>query len=410
MNVTYIPDTAGDSCIGVIGNPQVATGQIPDFLRMSSVVQAHTFHRSLPMYNVTPLVSMDTLAQQLGIKSILVKDESKRFGLNSFKALGGSYAVFRLACEKYGLDPDVSTYAELQSSHARSHLDGTVFITATDGNHGKGVAWSAGLLGFKTVVLMPKGSSAIRAQAIRDVGNAEVTITDLDYDDTVRLASKMARENGWMLVQDTSWDGYEEIPTWIIQGYTTLAMEAVEQAKAIGARPTHVFLQAGVGSMAGGILGFLTDYYCDHRPIFSIVEPSSIACIFSSVQAADGRPHPVVNRGMTIMAGLNCGEPCTITWPILRDFSSHYFSCPDYIAAEGMREYKRSAGIISGESGAVTLGLLLHLLRVKAFSEIKAQTSLHPDSVVLLINTEGDTDPESYAQIINKRKYPSPFF
>lgn len=334
--------------ISCIQNNALQSGAVPDFLKTYATAQAHRYHKSLPMYEVTPLIAMDELAGELGIRNILVKDESKRFGLNAFKGLGGNYAIFRVICDRFGLDPEKRTFADLQSPDMRERLADTVFITATDGNHGKGVAWSAGLLGCRAVVLMPKGSSPARAQAIRDAGRADVTITELGYDDTVRMASKMAGDNGWTLVQDTSWDGYEGIPSWIVQGYTTLAMEAAEQAEAMGAAPTHVFLQAGVGAMAGGVLGYLADRYAGRRPVFSIVEPNSIACIHASAAAADGRPHAVEDGGGTIMAGLNCGEPCTITWPVLRDFADFYFSCPDYVTAEGMRIYKNAAGIGRG--------------------------------------------------------------
>lgn len=402
---------AGVPCgcdIAVLRNPHLLAGEVPEFLRVGGVAQAYRFHQSIPTYGVTPLVPMTALARELGIKNILVKDESKRFGLNAFKGLGGSYAIFRVVCERFHLDPEKLTFSDLQTPEMRKQLERVVFITATDGNHGKGVAWTAGLLGCKAVVLMPKGSSPVRAQAIRDAGGAEVTITELGYDDTVRLASRMARDNDWTLVQDTSWKGYEKIPQWIVQGYTTLAMEAARQAEALNAVPTHVFLQAGVGAMAGGVLGFLADYYSGKRPVFSVVEASTIACIFASAKAADGEPHAVEESGQTIMAGLNCGEPCTVTWPVLRDFSNFYFSCPDYISAEGMRIYKNSAGIVSGESGAVTLGLLVQLLRDAALADIKKEMNLGPDSVALLLSTEGDTDPECYAEIVNNGMYPLP--
>lgn len=408
MTIDSIGGKAADCEIGCIRNPKLFAGDVPDFLRESTVARAHRFHQSLPMYSVTPLVAMDALAGELGVKRILVKDESKRFGLNAFKGLGGSYAIFRVICDTFGLDPDTSTFADLQTPEMRARLGDTVFITATDGNHGKGVAWSAGLLGCKAVVLMPRGSSPTRAQAIRDAGRAEVTITDMGYDDTVRAASNMAGENGWTLVQDTSWDGYERIPGYIVQGYTTLAMEAAAQAESMGAAPTHVFLQAGVGAMAGGVLGFLADQYSGRRPVFSVVEPCGIACIYASAKAADGKPHAVADGGPTIMAGLNCGEPCTITWPVLRDFAEFYFSCPDYVTAEGMRSYKKWAGIVSGESGAVTLGLLVHLLRVGALSGVREAMRLNADSVVLLLSTEGDTDPAWYKRIVDDGEYPSP--
>ncbi|CAK7028663.1 MAG: Diaminopropionate ammonia-lyase [Desulfovibrio sp.] len=398
--------------IGALQNPAPLTAPAPEFLRRDVVAPVLAFHQSMPGYEKTPLMELKNLARKLGLKNILVKDESKRFGLNAFKGLGGSYAVFRVVCERLGLNPKAATFADLQTPERKAALADTVFVTATDGNHGKGVSWAAGLLGCRAVVYMPKGSSEIRAEAIRNAGKATATITALSYDDTVRLAASDAAKNGWTLIQDTSWEGYEEIPARIIQGYTTLAAEAVEQMENLGEVPTHVFLQAGVGAMAGGILGYLADVYARSVPVFAIAEPQTVACIFASAAAGDGQPHPVAESGPTIMAGLNCGEPCTITWPILRDFPRYYFSCPDFVAAEGMRIYANPTGgdapILSGESGAATLGLLVHLMQVPALRHARENLGLDENAVVFLVNTEGDTDPACYADIVHDGAYSSP--
>ena len=398
--------------IGIYVNPAVSSAPSPAFLRETALGQVHSFHRSMPGYEMTPLLELKALAAQLGVKSILVKDESKRFGLNAFKGLGGSYAVYRAICDKLGIAPESATFKDLQTPDRKKAIADMVFSTATDGNHGKGIAWAAGMLGCKAVVYMPAGSSEIRAQAIRDAGRAQVTITNMSYDDTVRMAAREAEENGWCLVQDTSWEGYETIPAWIVQGYTTLAAEAMRQMEGLGLRPTHVFLQAGVGAMAGGLVGYLADGYSDEKPVFSIVEPETVACIFASARAHDGKPHAVSDPGPTIMAGLNCGEPCTITWPILRDFSSCYFACPDFVAAEGMRVLANPAGndqpVISGESGASAFGLVLHLLKNRDLQDIRTRMKLDQNAVVFLINTEGDTDPACYKDIVENGAYPSP--
>lgn len=398
--------------IGIYINPAVSSRPVPSFLRKTGLGQVHVFHGGVPSYEITPLVELQALSTQLGVKSILVKDESKRFGLNAFKGLGGSYAVYRVICDKLGLAPESTTFQALQTPDRKKAIADMVFSTATDGNHGKGVAWAAGMLGCKAIIYMPAGSSEIRAQAIRDAGQARVTITDMSYDDTVRMAAREARENGWSLVQDTSWKGYETIPAWIVQGYTTLAAEAMQQMKELKTRPTHVFLQAGVGAMAGGIMGYLADGYANQRPIFSVVEPDTVACVYASAQAQDGEPHAVCEPGPTIMAGLNCGEPCTLTWPILRDFSNYYFTCPDFVSAEGMRMLSNPAGkdqpIISGESGAVTFGLVLQLLMNQNLRDIRTHMKLDQNAVILLINTEGDTDPIHYKEIVEKGAYPSP--
>ncbi|MBR4442900.1 MAG: diaminopropionate ammonia-lyase [Clostridia bacterium] len=279
------------------------------------------------------------------------------------------------------------------------------FVTCTDGNHGRGVSWAAGLFGCKAHVFMPCGSQEIRAEAIRKVGPADVVITDLSYDDTVRYAKDMSEQNGWILIQDTAWDGYEKIPTWIIQGYLTLASELKEQLDELSVCPTHVFLQAGVGAMAGGMLGYLTDNYKEDKPITAIVEPEAADCIYASARVRDGKAHSVDGIAHTMMAGLNCGTPCKVTWPILRDYAEFYISCGDSIAALGMRSYAagldEDSAVISGESGAVTLGAAQRILADDDLAEVRDAMRFSAKSVILLINTEGDTDPENYKRIIH---------
>ena len=392
--------------IRMVENPRPDHGRGPAFLNPENTAAVRAVHTALPEYRETALVRLDALAEALGVRAVYVKDESTRFGLKAFKGLGGIYALFCVVCDKLGLDRGTTTYAMLQASPLREKVEKLVFVTATDGNHGKGVAWSAAKLGCKAHVYMPKGSSELRAQAIRDAGAAEVLITGWGYDDTVRYAAKMAKEQGWILVQDTSWPGYEEIPKTIIQGYTTMADEAAAQLAAAGERPTHVFLQAGVGAMAGGILGYLRSRYADAPLTASVVEPAEVACVFRSAEVGDGEPHVATGSGETIMAGLNCGEPCTVTWPILRDQADFYFSCPDWVSAHGMR-LLHEAGVTSGESGAVTSGLVSMLAKPQ-LAEMKAALGLKADSVVLLFSTEGDTDPVAYQKIIHENSYPLP--
>lgn len=381
------------------------------FLSKSETEAVRHFHTSLKNYEPTPLVELSALAKRSHVRSILVKDESKRFGLNAFKGLGGSYALCRIVCRELGLDYHAVTLEQLKAPEHREKLSRMEFVTTTDGNHGRGISWAAGLLGCKAHVFMPRGSVEVRAQAIRDAGSAEVTITNLCYDDAVRYAARMAEEHGWFLVQDTAWEGYEEVPAWIIQGYTTMVYEALEQMAVLGyQRPTHVFLQAGVGAMAGGVLGALKCTYGDKVPSVSIVEPDHVACIFESAHQADRCPHAATGDGRTIMAGLNCGEPCLITWPILRDYPDFYFACPDTVAARGMRmlaaPLEGDQAVCSGESGAVTAGLLSLLLHDLEYVSVREQLGLDTNAVILLINTEGNTDPENYFDVVYNGKYP----
>lgn len=393
-----------DGQIGVIRQTPVAPAAALSFTEKDAD-NVLRFHRSLPDYRETPLVSLDCTAKRYGLDSVFVKDESLRFGLKAFKGLGGSYCMFRILCDRLGLDPETADYTTFLDEEIRERCARIEFVTATDGNHGKGVSWAAKLFGCKAHVFMPKGSVEPRRQAIESIGAAVAEITALNYDQTVAYAAELAEKNGWILIQDTSWDGYEQVPGWIIEGYLTLVLEAVGQMG--GKAPTHVFLQAGVGAMAGGVASFLLHRFPENRPTIALVEPAEASCVYQSVLAGDGKPHSISGDPKTIMAGLNCGTPCSIVWPLLRDSASFFCACRDAVTEIGMRAYAAPVGtdrpIISGESGAVTYGLLLSILETK---ELRELFGLRSDSVVLLINTEGDTDPEGYARIVSGE--PSP--
>lgn len=374
--------------------------------------EVYEFHKSLPGYKATPLVELDDLAKYYGVQKLWLKDESKRFGLNAFKVLGGSYAIGKYLSQKLGKDMSELPFNVLISDEVKKQLGDVTFVTATDGNHGRGVAWVANKLRQKSVVYMPKGSAQMRFDAIAREG-ADVTITDLNYDDAVRLANKGAEEHGWIMVQDTAWDGYEEIPLWIMQGYSTIINEIVEQLEAAKEeKPTHVFLQAGVGSFAGAVQGYLSHLYGDDRPITIICEPHGANCIYKSMEANDGKPHNVTGDLTTIMAGLACGEPNTISWKILRDNSDFSVSCDDEIAARGMRVLSSPIGndqrVISGESGAVGLGLFTVLSEKKEeYAELMKALKIDENSRILCISTEGDTDVEGYKNVVWNGAHPN---
>jgi diaminopropionate ammonia-lyase len=381
------------------------------FLDKAHVKKVRSFHNSFPQYKRTPLASLNNLAAHAGVSRIWVKDESYRFGLNAFKVLGGSYAVGKYLAEKLGTDISELPFEKLKSKEVKEKLGVITFVTATDGNHGRGIAWAANQLGHKSVVFMPKGSSEIRLENIRKEG-AEASITELNYDDAVRLADKYAKDHGGVLIQDSSWEGYTEIPTWIMQGYATIMDEALEQIKDSGDdKPTHVFLQAGVGSFAGSMLGCLLSEFGDEWPVTTIVEPDMAACIYKSAKAKDGKPHAVTGFMPTIMAGLACGEPSLVSWGILRDYADMYISCADYFTSRGMRilgnPLEGDPKVVSGESGAVGLGVLTMLMQKECFKEIADKLKLGKDSRVLIISTEGDTDPENYRSIVWDGLYPS---
>ncbi|AVP55977.1 PLP-dependent lyase/thiolase [Clostridium tetani] len=375
-----------------------------DFISDEVINKVRNFHRSFPEYEVTPLHKLDNLAKHLGVKNIFLKDESYRFRLNAFKVLGGAYAIGKYLAKKLDIDISEISFEKLKSKEVKEKLGDIIFVTATDGNHGRGVAWAANRLGQKSVVYMPKGSSQIRLENIRKEG-AEATIIDGNYDDAVRLADKMAKKYGWIVIQDTAWEGYEDIPTWIMQGYGTLIHEVIEQLERSGINNvTHVFLQAGVGSFASAIQGYLASKFGEERPITVIVEPDDAACIYKSAKVNDGKPHIVTGDMPTIMAGLACGEPNSIGWEILRDYSDGYLSCPDYVSARGMRilasPLRGDNQIISGESGAVGVGVISLLMERDYYKELREKLDLNKNSRVLLISTEGDTDPGKYRNIV----------
>lgn len=371
-----------------------------DFLNLESAKKVQSFHASFPVYKETPLVELKHTAKSMGLGNIYIKDESYRFGLNAFKVLGGSYAIGNYLAKRLGKSITEMPYEKLVSGEIKWELGDITFVTATDGNHGRGVAWTAKQLQQKSVVYMPKGSAEERLMNIRAEG-ADASITDLNYDEAVRLANSQAEQKGWVMVQDTAWEGYEDIPGWIMQGYGTMGYEAYMQ---LPEKPTHIFLQAGVGSMAGAVAGFFASVYGEDRPIITIVEPNKADCIYKTAEAADGKLHFVTGDMDTIMAGLACGEPCSIGWNVLRDYADNFISCPDYAAAQGMRVLGNpepgDTKVVSGESGASAFGCIAEIMRDKTLVELKNKLKLDENSKVLFFSTEGDTDKENYKSIV----------
>ena len=227
------------------------------------------------------------------------------------------------------------------------------------------------------------------------------------------MVNQDAQQNGWLVVSDTSWEGYEDIPKWVMQGYTTMLSEAQEQLAAQGiSQPTHVLVQAGVGSLAAATIGYYYSLLGSERPKTVVVEPTEAACLFRSIQAGDGKPHSVQGDLNTIMAGLACGEPNPIAWQILYDCADAFAICPDYVAAMGMRVYgvplHGDPVVISGESGAVTLGALMYIMQLESARVLRDEVGLGPESQVLLINTEGNTSPDEFRSVVWEGGLPVP--
>lgn len=380
------------------------------FLNEDTAHQVLKFHKSFPQYDKTPLRELKALSEKIGLSGLYVKDESYRFGLNAFKVLGGSYAIGTYIANRLGMTIEELPYERMISKEIKEELGDITFATATDGNHGRGIAWTANQLNQKSKVFMPKGTALERLENIRRE-NSDADIYDCNCDECARLAHKYSLEHNGVIVQDTSWDGYEDLPRAIMQGYMTMAFEAYTELQDQGKLPTHIFVQAGVGSMAASVTGFFANSMKDNLPTVIVVEPNRANCIYETAKANDGTLHIVTGDLDSIMAGLCCGEPVTIGWPILKRYAKYFLSVDDSYAAHGMRLLGNSIGtdpkIISGESGAVTAGVVHKLMTDIELQEFKEMIGLDESSVVLCFSTEGDTDKEGYRRIVWDGEYPS---
>ena len=349
--------------------------------------------------NPTPLYQLGVLAESLGVAQILLKDESVRSDLGSFKALGAPIALIRLIQRLW---PDARMDAQRLFAGAHSSLlrDFTV-ISATDGNHGKGLAAAARSVGCRCVIVLHANVRAEREEAIAAFG-AEIVRVEGNYDESVAAAARLAKANGWHVVSDTSYEGYEEIPRDVMQGYGTIAAEVVECVKARAAPSiTHVFLQGGVGGLAAAIASYFWEVYEDERPAVIIVEPRQADCLYqSAVQGTAARASGSVD---SVMAGLACGETSPLAWRFLEASSDFFMTVEDEDAVQAMQVLAQGNAadppIVSGESGAAGLAGLIRLMQDPALSH---QTGLTRDSTVLLISTEGATAPEAYRELVGE--------
>jgi diaminopropionate ammonia-lyase len=380
-------NAGGTSVARVLVNPRSAGRAEPYGPERAAVLNAAGFaaaRRTIsawPGYAATPLVSLPGLARELGISALSYKDERPRFGLKSFKALGGAYAVYRVLERNPGTPPQDITVT-----------------CATDGNHGRSVAWGAQLFGCKCVIYIHETVSEGRRAAIARYG-ADVVRVKGNYDDAVRHAAATAARNGWTVVSDTSYEGYRDIPVDVMHGYGVMAGEIAEQLH--GEPPTHVLVQAGVGALAGAICADFWLRWGARRPRFIVVEPSRADCIYRSIEA--GKPVAVHGELDTLMAGLACGEVSELGWAILKEGADAVVAIEDDWAVAGVRAFARpatgDASLVSGETGAAGLAALL---AVKDRPDQREALGLDHTARVLLLGSEGDTDPEIYAKIVGK--------
>jgi diaminopropionate ammonia-lyase len=363
-------------------------------------------HQSLDEYEPTPLVALPSLARRLGVRRILVKDEAHRFGLKAFKALGATYAIYRFIRDRAaseGLpEPEAGSFYRSSSSIERNHF---TFSTATDGNHGRGVAWAAGKLGRRAVIYMPKGTVASRIENIRREG-AEVTVVDGNYDLAVSRMSSESDKHGWQIISDYAWPGYELIPRWIMAGYRTM-FDEIHGAGTKRPEVDVVFIQGGAGALAGAAAWYYNRAPGAPRPRLVCVEPEEAACLYESMASPEGRPIAISGRQDSIMAGLNCGTPSSVSWPLLKTGADFLMTIPDSYAEKAVRAYYFASGddqrIIAGESGAAGLGALLAVTAGPNSAENRARLGLTPEMTILLLNTEGDTDPDGFKRIIQSK-------
>jgi diaminopropionate ammonia-lyase len=365
-------------------------------LSVAAAEEVERFLRHRENHVATPLHALPALARELGVGAIHIKDEGLRLGLGSFKALGGSYAVIRLVLDAASERLDrVVDVAELHAPDVRAVAATMTFACATDGNHGRSVAQGARLVGARAVVFVHSGVSQERVDAIARFG-AEIVRVAGAYDDSVEEAARVAVKNGWTIVSDTSWPGYERIPGLVMQGYTAMVREALRQ---LPQPPTHVFVQAGVGGVAAAVGGHLAVALADQRPLFVVVEPARAACVYESARA--GRPVRIEQGEPTVMAMLECYEPSLIAWRVLSRVADGFMIVEEEDAVAAMKRLARPLGadpaIVAGESGGVGLaGLTTALLDPEACKALR----LGAQSRIFVINTEGATDPLRYAELV----------
>jgi diaminopropionate ammonia-lyase len=389
--------------VGHVANPRAARGR-PIGPRERAVLSpeglaaARDEIQSWPGYAETPLRRLDGLAAAAGLGALFVKDEAPRFGLGSFKALGGAYAVLRVLRRRladHGITEPV-TVADLIAGRWREQEAGLTVCCATDGNHGRSVAWGAGRYGCRCVIYVHATVSQARCDAIAHYG-AEVRRVNGNYDDSVRKAAEDAAANGWVVVSDTSYPGYMDIPRDVMQGYTVMVDEA---ARRIDAPPTHVFIQGGVGGLAAAVVAQTWEAWGEDRPRVVVVEPDRAACIFDSVRA--GYPVAVHGDLDTLMAGLACGEASLLAWEVLDGGLHDVLTVPDAAAVEVMRllaSGRYDPPFVAGESA--TAGLAGCLLAM-ADPDLRSALHLNADSRVLAFSTEGATDPALYADLVGR--------
>lgn len=365
-----------------------------DILSLDNFKKAKIEIESWDEYKSTPLHSLKDVANHNNVDELLYKDEYPRFSIKSFKALGGAYAVSKLLIEELGKN---GIHANSDDLMAGRYINITSKITvccATDGNHGRSVAWGSRMFGCNCEIYIHRHVSVAREEAIAKFG-ANVHRIDGNYDDSVHIAAEVSAKNKYFVVSDTSYEGYTEIPKNVMQGYTIMVDEAINQMKN---HPTHVFLQGGVGGLAAAVVSYFVEYDHINVPIFVIVEPVNAACLFHS--AKNNNPTIIEGDLETVMAGLSCGEVSLLAWEILKNRANHFITIDDICVSPTMQLLaSNSTPIISGESAVA--GLSGFLLAAENES-LREELNIDNNSRVLCFGTEGDTDEDAYTKAVGK--------
>jgi diaminopropionate ammonia-lyase len=381
---------------------------LPDWLSRDTAFDTGEiikFHASLPGYKPTEIKSLPHLAESLGLKNIHVKDESGRFGVNAFKPLGASYAIFNFLKDQwYQKFQERLSIDDFKNPEKMSALGSFTFCAATDGNHGRAVAWTAKMLGQKAVIYMPSNTAKTREENIEAEG-AKAVLIDGTFDECVKICDDAAKQNNWIVISDTAYEGYMYYPNFIMAGYSTIFRE-MDYFISEHCNPEKdiVLLQAGVGGLAAAGTWFYTQKYKENRPEIICVEPVKADAFLES--AKNGKPTESKKNYDSIMAGLNCGVSL-VAWDYLKQGVYSFLSVSDSYAEKAMRTYfypkSSDPQIISGESGASGMAALLALRSDESLQKLKTDLNLTNDSSVWIINSEGDTDPENFKRIIEKK-------
>lgn len=388
-------------------NPRCAAADIAygDHMRavlsLEAYADAERHIQHWPGYQPTPLRKLNGLAARIGVAEVCYKDESGRFGLGSFKALGGAYAVAKLLIRELQRVSGRGDFgpADLGNPEYRALVENITVSCATDGNHGRSVAWGAQRYGCRCVIYVHANVSAGRVKAIEAYG-AEVIRVDGNYDDSVRRAATDAAQHGYFVVSDTSYPGYLDVPRDVMQGYTVMVEEIIRQMSPENI-PTHIFIQGGVGGLAAAVCGHYWERFAVRRPKTIVVEPEKAACLYRSAQAG----HPVVIEGEldTIMAGLACGEISPLAWRILEQGAFAFQTVDDESAKVAMKMLadgeNGDPAIVAGESAVAGL---VGCIAAARDSEWRRQLGLDAHSKILLIGSEGDTDPVLFERIVGR--------